>query len=111
MWEGLSAEERGDVVYFARDVAGREEPVDEATYQALAAERQGRRDYYRRGIAALGRSRGLGLGRHIGINLVKNGGSLALTTPGKNPLTAFDGDDATYYSHQTRNPSIPAAMC
>ena len=43
-WEGLSADERGDVVYFARDVAGREEPVDEATYQALAAERQGRRD-------------------------------------------------------------------
>ena len=39
--------------------------------------------------------------------MVKNGGSLALTTPGKNPLTAFDGDDATSYSHQTRNPLNP----
>ena len=48
-----------------------------------------------------------GWGDNIGINLVKNGGSLALTTPGKNPLTAFDGDDATYYSHQTRNPLNP----
>ena len=106
-WEGLSADERGDVVYFARDVAGREEPVDEATYQALAAERQGRQDYYRRELPRLAEVEAWGWGDNIGINLVKNGGSLALTTPGKNPLTAFDGDDATYYSHQTRNPLNP----
>ena len=106
-WEGLSADERGDVVYFARDVAGREEPVDEATYQALAAERQGRREYYRRELPRLAEVEAWGWGDNIGINLVKNGGSLALTTPGKNPLTAFDGDDATYYSHQTRNPLNP----
>ena len=106
-WEGLSVEERGDVVYFARDVAGREEPVDEATYQALAAERQGRQDYYRRELPRLAEVEAWGWGDNIGINLVKNGGSLALTTPGKNPLTAFDGDDATSYSHQTRNPLNP----
>ena len=106
-WEALSADERGDVVYFARDVAGREEPVDEATYQALAEERQGRQEYYRRELPRLAEVEAWGWGDNIGINLVKNGGSLALTTPGKNPLTAFDGDDATYYSHQTRNPLNP----
>ena len=34
-WEALPEGERGDVVYFVRDVAGREEPVDEATYEVL----------------------------------------------------------------------------
>ena len=47
------------------------------------------------------------MGRQHRHQLGQNGGSLALTTPGKNPLTAFDGDDATYYSHQTRNPLNP----
>ena len=106
-WEALAAHERGDVVYFARDVAGREEPVDEATYQALAAERQGQRAYYRRELPRLAEVEAWGWGDNIGINLVQNGGSLALTTPGKNPLTAFDGDDATSYVHQTRNPLNP----
>lgn len=106
-WEALPAAQRGDVVYFARDVAGREEPVAEATYQALAEERRGRRDYYRRELPRLAEVEAWGWGDNIGINLVPNGGSLLLTTPGKNPLTAFDGDDATYYVHQTRNPLNP----
>ena len=106
-WEELPSGKRGDVIYFALDVAGREEPVDEETYGELAPERQGRRDYYRRELPRLAEVEAWGWGDNLSVNLVQGGGSLLLTTPGKNPLTAFDGDDATYYSHQTRNPLNP----
>ena len=106
-WEALPAGEGGDIAYFARDVAGREEPVDAATYQALAEDRQGRRDYYRRELPRLAEVEAWGWGDNIGVSLVQGGGSLLLTTPGKNPLAAFDGDYATGYIHQNRNPLKP----
>ena len=108
-WEALPEAERGDIVYFARDVAGREEPVDEATYQALEEQRQGRRDYYRRELPRLAEVEAHGWGDNLGINLIENGGSYVLTTDGTNTLLAFDGDAGTGFSHQIRNPKNPTA--
>ena len=108
-WEALPAAERGDIVYFARDVAGREEPVDEATYQAMEAQRQGRRDYYRRELPRLAEVEAHGWGDNLSINLIENGGSYGLTTDGTNTLLLFDGDASTGFSHQIRNPKNPTA--
>ena len=108
-WEALPEAERGDIVYFARDVAGREEPVDEATYQALEEQRQGRRDYYRRELPRLAEVEAHGWGDNLAINLIENGGSYVLTTDGTNTLLAFDGDAGTGFSHQIRNPKNPTA--
>ena len=106
-WEALPEAERGDIVYFARDVAGREEPVDEATYQALEEQRQGRRDYYRRELPRLAEVEAHGWGDNLAINLIENGGSYVLTTDGTNTLLAFDGAASTGFSHQIRNRKTP----
>ena len=108
-WEALPEAERGDIVYFARDVAGREEPVDEATYRAMETQRQGRRDYYRRELPRLAEVEAHGWGDNLSINLIENGGSYALTTDGTNTRLLFDGDAGTGFSHQIRNPKNPTA--
>ena len=108
-WEALPEAERGDIVYFARDVAGREEPVDEATYRAMEAQRQGRRDYYRRELPRLAEVEAHGWGDNLSVNLIENGGSYSLTTDGTNTLLLFDGDAGTGFSHQIRNPKNPTA--
>ena len=108
-WEALPVGERGDIAYFARDVAGREEPVDSATYQALAEDRQGRRDYYRRELPRLSEVEAWGWGENLGVRLIENGGSYELTTDGINTLLMFDGDAGTGISHQIRNPKNPTA--
>ena len=108
-WEALPSGKRGDVVYFALDVAGHEEPVDEVTYGELVPERQGRRDFYRRELPRLAEVEAWGWGDNVGINLIENGGSYELTTDGINTSLIFDGDAATAISHQIRNPKNPLA--
>ena len=83
--------------------------MDEATYQALEEQRQGRRDYYRRELPRLAEVEAHGWGDNLGINLIENGGSYVLTTDGTNTLLAFDGDAGTGFSHQIRNPKNPTA--
>ena len=62
-WEALPAHERGDIVHFVRDFAGREEPVDAETYESLEEERRGRREFYRRELPRLAEVEAVGLGR------------------------------------------------
>ena len=102
-WEALPAQERGDIVYFVRDFAGREEPVDAATYESLEEERRGRREFYRRELPRLAEVEAWGWGDNIGLGLVEGGGTLNLTSAGKTPGPAFDGDIGSSYQHPTRD--------
>ena len=78
-WEALPEGERGDVVYFVRDVAGREEPVDEATYEVLGPDRQGRRVYYRRELPRLAEVDAWGWGDNIALGMLETGGGIEHT--------------------------------
>ena len=106
-WTALPQGERGDVVYFVRDVSGREEPVDEETYQGLAPERQGRRDYFRRELPRLAEVEAWGWGDNLSLGLAQDGGSISHTFLNAAPIAAFDGDGATRYKHAARDPEKP----
>ena len=108
-WEALPVEERGDIVYFVRDFANREEPVDAATYESLEEERKGRREFYRRELPRLAEVEVWGWGDNIGLGLVEGGGTLDLTSAGKTPGPAFDGDIGSGYQHPTQDPLDPGA--
>ncbi len=108
-WEVLPAHERGDIVHFVRDFAGREEPVDAGTYESLEEERRGRREFYRRELPRLAEVEAWGWGDNIGLGLVGGGGSLDLTSAGKTPGPAFDGDIGSSYQQPTQDPLNPGA--
>ena len=108
-WEALSAHERGDIVHFVRDFAGREEPVDAETYESLEEERRGRREFYRRELPRLAEVEAWGWGDNISLGLVEGGGTLDLTSAGKTPAPAFDGDISSRYQQPTRDPLDPGA--
>ena len=108
-WEALPARERGDIVHFVRDFAGREEPVAAATYELLAEERRGRREFYRRELPRLAEVEAWGWGDNIGLGMVAGGGTLELTSAGKTPTPAFDGDIGSNYQHATQDPLNPGA--
>lgn len=108
-WEALPAGERGDIVHFVRDFAGREEPVEAATYESLAEERRGRREFYRRELPRLAEVEAWGWGDNISLGLVEGGGTLDLTSAGKTPGPAFDGDIGSSYQQPTRDFLNPGA--
>ena len=108
-WEALPAQERGDIVYFVRDFAGREEPVDAATYESLEEERRGRREFYRRELPRLAEIEVWGWGDNLSLGLIEGGGTLDLTTAGRTPGAAFDGDMGSRYQHPTQDPLNPGA--
>ena len=102
--------DRGDIVYFVRDIAGREEPIPadgEASpadaWADLDDERKGRREYYRRELPRLAEVEAWGWGDNVAMNLAKGGGSVGFADPddesrGK-PEEAFDGNLSTHYEH------------
>ena len=108
-WEALPAQERGDIVHFVRDFAGREEPVDAETYESLEEERRGRREFYRRELPRLAEVEAYGWGDNISLGLVEGGGTLDLTSAGKTPGPAFDGDIGSSYQQPTRDFLNPGA--
>jgi len=106
-WASLPVGERGDVTHFVKDVSGREEPVDAATYQTLEPERQGRRDFYRRELPRLAEVNAWGWGDNLSLGLAQDGGSISHTFLNAAPIAAFDGDGATRYKHAARDPEKP----
>ena len=105
-WLDLPASERGDKVYFIRDQQGFEEPVDEAVYTELEAERQGRREYYRRERPRLAGIEVWGFGDNISAGMVAGGGNVMLTGDGFLPGPAFDADFSTSFVHLVWSPTI-----
>ncbi len=108
-WEALPTHERGDIVYFVRDFVGREEPVDAETYESLEEERRGRREFYRRELPRLAEIEVWGWGDNISLGLIEGGGTLELTSAGKTPRPAFDGDIGSNYQHATQDLLNPGA--
>lgn len=106
-WQALPLGERGDVVYFVKDVIGREEPVAESIYQGLEPDRQGRRDYYRRERPRLAEVDAWAWGDNLSLGLAQDGGSISHTFSNASPIAAFDGDGATRYKHAARDPEKP----
>ena len=107
-WEALPRGERGDIVYFLSD-AGFEEPVeDQATYESLDLDRQGRKEYYRRERPRLAEVEAWGWGDNISPGIIPGGGSVQLTgKAGKDPGLFFDGDWATGVNQSTITPLEP----
>ena len=106
-WQALAVGERGDIEYFVQDLSGREEPVDETTYLALAPERQGRRQHYRRELPRLAEVGAWAMGDNLSLGLAQVGGSISHTFSQAAPIAAFDGDGATRYQHAARDPEKP----
>ena len=105
-WQALPANERGAIVYFIRDEQGFEEPVEQAIYESLTPQRQGRLDYYRRERPRLAGIEVYGFGDNISSGLVAGGGRLDLTGDGFLPGPAFDADFNTNFLHLVWSPTI-----
>ena len=102
-WTALNGDARGDVVYFAKDSEGFEEPITKERYERLPPERQGRKDYYRRERPRLAEIEVWGWGDSISPGIVAGGGSFTFppnSTFISSPALAFDGDFSTVYQHQ-----------
>ena len=107
-WEVLEPENQGDIVYFVRDHQGLEEPVTREEYEGLPAERQGRRDYYRRELPRLADIEIWGSGDNISPGIIAGGGGIAVEGEAYSPPSlAFDGDYTTQFLHTIRTPNLP----
>ncbi len=105
-WRGLIAADRGDILYYIRDLQGTEEPVDREVYESLDVERQGRLEYYKRERPRLADIEAWGFGDNISPGIIDGGGSLFLTGGNFAPGPAFDGDWATNFLHLVFSPTI-----
>lgn len=105
-WQDLPVADRGDIVYFIRDLRGVEEPVPREDFESLPPERQGRTDYYLRERPRLADVEVWGFGDNVSPGIVQGGGSLLLTGTGFVPGPAFDGDFNTTFLHLVFSPTI-----
>ena len=90
-WEALPADDRGDIVYYIRDEAGFEEPVDQEIYDSLGSERQGKKEYFIRERPRLSHVEVWGWGDNLSPGVLGKGGIVDLTGPYK-ATAGFDGD-------------------
>ena len=105
-WLALDPGDRGDILYYIRDLAGTEEPVEREVYESLGADRQGRRDYYRRERPRLADVEIWGAGDNISPGIIEGGGSVFLTGGTFAPGPGFDGDFSTNFLHLVWSPTI-----
>lgn len=106
-WQALPVRDRGDVTYFVRDLSGREEPIDAATYAQLEPDRQGKRVYYRRELPRLSEVEAWGWGDNLSLAMKQNGSAIEHTFANTTPIAAFDGDGSSNYKHAARDPEKP----
>ena len=66
-------------------------------------------NFYRRELPRLAEVEAYGWGDNISLGLVEGGGTLDLTSAGKTPGPAFDGDIGSSYQQPTRDPLNPGA--
>ena len=90
-WNALDPADRGDILYFIRDTAGFEEPVDQAIYEDLPVEQQGRKEYYIRERPRLAEVEVWGWGDNLSPSMIDGGGSVAFTGP-EVAAGGFDAD-------------------
>ena len=105
-WLALDPGDRGDILYYIRDLAGTEEPVERSVYESVGADRQGRRGHYRRERPRLADIEVWGAGDNISPGIIQGGGSLFLTGGTFAPGPGFDGDYSTNFLHLVWSPTI-----
>jgi len=104
-WEALSLQERGDIVYYIRDEAGFEEPVDSSIYESFGSERQGRKEYYIRERPRLSEVEVWGWGDNLAPGVLGTGSGVDLTGPYKADA-GFDGDWNSNFTFLTWYPTL-----
>ena len=113
-WQDLDPLDRGDILYYARDLQGFEERLDqerlqepvETFYASLPPERRGRRDHYKRERPRLADIEVWGYGDNVSMGMVAGGGSLYLSGENFAAGPAFDGDFTTHFLHLVWSPLI-----
>ena len=97
-WNSLPEEERGDVLYFRRESSGVLRPVDQAAYEAIAAEWQGPVEYYRRERPRLTQVEVWTMGDNISLGALERGGEIVgYGNLGAEKLTV-DGEWGSFWS-------------
>ena len=98
-WEGLSASDRGDVLYFRRESSGVEREVSEAEYAAIREARfKGPVRYYRSERPRLAEVEVWTVGENIGLGWKERGGSIEGFGEAGGHSNAIDGDYTTVWS-------------
>lgn len=90
-WTDLDESDRGDILYFIRDTAGFEEPIDQATHESLPLEQQGNKEYYIRERPRLAEVEVWGWGDNLSPSMIGGGGSVDFAGP-EVPVAGFDAD-------------------
>jgi hypothetical protein len=101
-WQALDPDDRGDVLYYVKAVEGFEEEEAQEVFESLPAERQGRREFFRRERPRLADIEVLSSGDNLSLGMVEGGGSAVLSGGGFSPAAAFDGDYSTNFIHAVR---------
>ena len=98
-WEGLSASDRGDVLYFRRESSGVEREVSESEYAAIREARfKGPVRYYRSERPRLAEVEVWTVGENIGLGWKERGGSIEGFGEAGGHSNAIDGDYTTVWS-------------
>ena len=105
-WLDLPTVDRGDIVYYIRDLQGQEEPVERDVFEALDEARQGRLEYYLRERPRLADVEPLGFGDNISPGIIDGGGSIFLSGGNFAPGPGFDGDWKSNFLHLVWSPTI-----
>ena len=109
-WQALTPDERGDIVYFAADKSGFEEPIveeqksdEQVVYEALPPERQGRKEFYLRERPRLADIEVWGWGDNLSTGILTGGGNVTVTgSSATSPGSAFDGNFKSVFQHAIR---------
>ncbi|MBI2505924.1 MAG: hypothetical protein HYW07_22140 [Candidatus Latescibacteria bacterium] len=105
-WQALDPDSQGDIVYFIKAQEGFEEPVDQAVYESLPADRQGHKEFYIRERPRLADIEVWGLGDNLSAGMMEGGGSVFLSGGNFSPGVAFDGDFSTFFTHRIKLPTV-----
>ena len=98
-WEGLSASDRGDVLYFRRESTGVEREVSQAEYAAIREDRfKGPIRYYRSERPRLAEVEVWTVGENISLGWKERGGSIEGFGEAGGHSNAVDGDYTTVWS-------------
>ena len=98
-WQGLSAEEQGDVLYFRRESTGVEREVSQAEYEAIREARfKGPIRYYRAERPRLAEVEVWTVGENIGLGWKERGGSLEAFGGVGGQSNIVDGDYTTAWN-------------
>ncbi len=110
-WEGLSASERGDVLYFRQESSGVEREVSQAEYEAIQADRfKGPIRYYRSERPRLAEVEVWTVGENISLGWKERGGSIEAFGGVGGQSNIVDGDYTTAWNAEVSFSGVGGAQ-